>query len=200
MSMIRCKANEHYYDSKKHKQCPYCRQTLLEGAGGGERSGATRKIADKAVAGSAPERRPDQATRHVSAVDDRTVLIAGRKAGGEADKESPAVGWLVVVAGPGRGADYRINPGQNRIGRSKQMEIALAHGDSAISSDTHALVIYDYQNNRFFLKHGSGKNLTYLNGEAVLEPRTLNAHDRITIGDTGMIFVPLCGEHFRWEA
>jgi hypothetical protein len=194
MSMVRCKANLHYYDSKKHRQCPYCGGTVLEGSGTPERGDARKAGAN--VAGKAAERRPEDATRHVSAADDRTRLIAGK--GAEAAPESPVVGWLVVVEGPGRGTDYRINAGQNRIGRASQMEIALDHGDSAISSDTHALVIYDYQNNRFFLKHGSGKNLTYLNGEAVLEPRALNAYDRILVGGTQLLFLPLCSERFDW--
>jgi hypothetical protein len=199
MSMVRCKANLHYYDSKKHRQCPYCRQTVLEGAGDERRGNATRKAGSgNPVAGKAPERRPDEATRHISAMDDRTQLIAGK--GAASTEESPVVGWLVVTKGPGRGADYRINPGQNRIGRSKQMEISLGQGDSAISADAHALVIYDYQNNRFFLKHGSGKNLTYLNGAAVLEPRELSAYDRITVGETQLLFLPLCGERFSWDA
>lgn len=199
MSMVRCKANLHYYDSKKHRQCPYCRQTVLEGAADDRRGNATRKLGGgKQAAGRAPERRPDEVTKHVSAADGRTALIAGK--GAASAKDSPVVGWLVVVEGPGRGADHRINPGQNRIGRSREMEISLGNGDSAVSADAHALVIYDYQNNRFFLKHGSGKNLTYLNGEAVLEPRALSAYDRITVGETQLLFLPLCGERFNWDA
>lgn len=194
MTMIRCKANQHYYDSKKHRQCPYCRQTVMQGEA--ERSGPTRKVGAN-VAGQAPERRADDLTRHVSGTGDRTVLLGGGK-GAEGAEDAPVVGWLVVVEGPGRGRDYRINPGQNRVGRAKNMEIALDHGDKAISSDTHALLVYDYQNNGFFLRHGSGKNLTYLNGEAVLEPRRLSAYDRIKIGDTQLLFVPLCGERFSW--
>jgi hypothetical protein len=200
MSMVRCKANLHYYDGKKHRQCPYCRQTVLEGAGDERRGNdATRKVGGgPQKAGNAPERRADEATRLVSASDERTQLIAGK--GAVSTEESPVVGWLVVEKGPGRGTDHRISPGQNRIGRSKQMEISLGQGDSAISADAHALVIYDYQNNSFFLKHGAGKNLTYLNGKAVLEPRELSAYDRITVGETQLLFLPLCGERFSWDA
>jgi hypothetical protein len=112
--------------------------------------------------------------------------------------QPPVTGWLVVVDGPGKGKDLRITPGMNRIGRDSSMNLQVDFGDESISRSEHALVIYDPQSNAFFLNHGSGQNLTYLNDELVMEAKTLQAHDRIKMGQTEFLFVPLCTEQFWW--
>jgi hypothetical protein len=229
MPMVRCSADEHYYDSSKHQSCPYCRGNV--GSSGGRRAdestqGAGRggRAADEGTRRMPGGRDPDEATKKMSSPkwqgatgssssarreDPHTRLISGRKpdrpaeAGGAATGkavEAPVVGWLVIVKGPGRGTDLRIHPGQNRIGRSRGMDIVLDFGDASVSSEAHALLIYDYQNNRFHLKHGEGRNLTYLNGQPVLDTQALNAHDVIGVGETELRFLPFCDERFNWDA
>lgn len=216
MPMIRCDADEHYYDNAKYSECPYCRKTLLQSSAG---SGPERARDEKTRVGSGGPPKPGvapqpqgQAARPQA---EKTRLIAGtgrsrgpgsapQRAGGvdageAAASVEPVVGWLVVVDGPGKGADFRIQPGQNRIGRGGDMEISINLGDATISSESHAFVVYDYKGNKFYLKHGAGKNLTYLNGEPVLEVRSLAAFDRIGVGDTQLLFMPLCGDKFNWD-
>lgn len=105
------------------------------------------------------------------------------------------VGWLVIVEGPGRGKDLRVLPGQNRIGRNPTMDIPLSE-DPSVTGEDHARLMYDEQG-RFYLWHGNGKNLTYING-GLIDKQELKPHDRIKIGQTVLLFVPLCGEKFQW--
>lgn len=221
MPMVRCSADEHYYDSDRHQSCPYCRgntQNLGRPAEQDTRAGSGRG-ADESTRRAPGARDPDEATKYMPSAkwqgatgsgtsrqaEPHTRLLAGK---GRAEKpaeggkaaEAPVVGWLVVVKGPGRGSDLRVRPGQNRIGRSRSMDIAVDFGDGSISTDSHALLIYDYQNNRFYLKHGEGKNLTYLNGQPVLDTQPLNANDRIGIGETELRFIPFCDGQFNWDA
>jgi hypothetical protein len=46
---------------------------------------------------------------------------------------------------------------------------------------------------------GSGTNLTYLNDQPVLIPIELPSQSHISIGNTVLRFVPLCGDAFAWQ-
>lgn len=123
----------------------------------------------------------------------------------------PVAGWLVVIAGPGKGASRQIFAGVNSIGRSKyigagiqqkKQEINLdfgRHSDIEIARVAQAKLIYDKKGNIFYIQHGGGSNLTYLNDMPVLEPKVLTAYDRIAMGQTTLSFVPFCGEQFSWD-
>ena len=41
--------------------------------------------------------------------------------------------------------------------------------------------------------------MVYLNGEEVDSPQTLKGGDKIELGQTTLMFVPLCGGDFSWE-
>ena len=107
-------------------------------------------------------------------------------------------GWLVVISNTHKGRSYNITFGFNTLGRAEGNHIVLEF-DNSISREKHASIIYDYTNNRFFIKHEDGKYLTYLNGEVILETKELKSFDTITIGSTKLLFVPLCGENFKWD-
>lgn len=113
-------------------------------------------------------------------------------------EQPPVVGWLVIIDGPGQGRDLRITPGMNRIGRDASMNVQIDFGDEAISRSEHAFIIYDPQKNVFFLRHGSGQNLTYLNDDIVMEAKMLQPFDRIKVGETECLFVPFCSDQFYW--
>ena len=110
----------------------------------------------------------------------------------------PVVGWLVCVEGPSRGKSYTVRGGINAIGRSERMDITVT-GDMTISAENHARISYSDRNNRFNLIPGEGRNIVYLNGEELFSPMPLKAYDLIDFGQTKLLFVPLCGERFRWE-
>lgn len=111
-----------------------------------------------------------------------------------------AAGWLVVVEGPGRGCTREIYFGMNSIGRGSEERIPLDFGDTAISREAHAYLVFDEKQSDFYLQHGGKSNLVRLNGAPVLAPHPLTVGDIIEIGDTKLRFVPLCGDDFTWEA
>ena len=112
----------------------------------------------------------------------------------------PPVGWLVVVAGPGRGEVAALGLGANTIGRdSAANRVPIDHGDDMISRTNHGAIVYDDRHRKFWIRHGDGTNLTYVDDEPVLEARRLDPLTHIRMGRTVLRFVPLCGESFAWS-
>ena len=131
---------------------------------------------------------------------DATVITAADTPDTGADT-GYATGWVIVIAGPGKGQSRPIYSGSNSIGRSPDQAVPLyfgANSDGEISRRDHTRIIYDAQSNDFKLIHGASRNLTYLNDEVVREITDLKAYDRIIIGRTTLLFLPLCGTIFRW--
>ena len=63
-----------------------------------------------------------------------------------------------------------------------------------------ATVAFDAVNREFTLMRCEGTtNIARCNGAALYTPIKLNIYDVITLGDTQLMFVPLCGEKFAWE-
>jgi len=119
--------------------------------------------------------------------------------GAETDAmDDPPAGWLVIIEGPGQGNCLAIGYGSNSIGRERGERICLDFGDERISRTQHAIVTYDPRGRKFFIQHGGGKNLTYLDEEPVLAPAPLEPQAHIQIADTLLRFVPLCGDDFDW--
>lgn len=110
----------------------------------------------------------------------------------------PIVGWLVCVSGPNRGKDYRLHSGTNFIGSDKKMDVCIEN-DHTISRRNAASISYDDQEKVFFVQRGDGRNLIYLNGKAVRNDADLVIYDQIKIGETELVFVPLCCDKFTWQ-
>jgi len=145
-----------------------------------------------------------------AAADPKTRVVGGRKKKASADAAAspssgtdpmadPTVGWLVVVDGPGKGNVRSLGYGMNKIGRGADQRVVLDLGDEDISRDSHATVTYDPRGRKYFLQHGGGTNLTYLDDSPVLTPIDLKPHAHFTVGSTTLRFVPLCGEGFDWQ-
>ena len=113
--------------------------------------------------------------------------------------DGPVVGWLVVVAGPGRGSAKEIHIGINMIGREPHNRIVLDFGDAAISREKAAGIAYDPIDHSFAVMPGESANIVRHNATKVLSPHELAPGDTITIGQTELRFVPLCGPDFHWE-
>lgn len=116
-----------------------------------------------------------------------------------APETDPAVGWLVVTRGPGRGAALTLSNGMNGIGRGEDCTQQLDFGDDAISREAHAYVTYDNEARRFFVSHGGKTNLVRLNDAPVLATEPLAPGDTLRIGATSLRFVALCGPDFDWS-
>lgn len=193
MAMRRCNAEEHHYDDSMFSSCPHCRSTVPYIPPPPEDDG---KAAETVV-------KPKGLGK--------TVLYSVENA------EGPAVGWLVVLKGPmdssgrnNKGRDLRLVPGMNRLGRSADMEVCLDFGDNKIGRETHCSITFDPESNRYFLMSGEGRNLTHLfmtsevEGEkgmwdVVLQPKELAYLDKIRVGDTVLMFIPLCTDKFKWD-
>ena len=113
--------------------------------------------------------------------------------------DDPVVGWLVIVEGPGKGRAVQLGYGSNSIGRRETDRVNLNFGDDQISRGGHATVTYDPRGRKFYVQNGGGTNLTYLNDQPVLLPTELPALSHISIGNTVLRFVPLCGNAFDWQ-
>ena len=170
--------NGHFYDEVRFSSCPYC----VGGDGVG-----------KTVAAQPMEK--TVALQHEVPAADRgkTVGVIKKKIGID-----PAVGFVVCVAGPHRGTDYRLHSGRNFIGRAASMDIALTD-DDAVSRENHALLSYDAKHNAFMLAPGQGRGITYRNDAQVENAVKLEAYDIIETGASKLLFLPLCSERFRWE-
>lgn len=129
----------------------------------------------------------------------RRSAHAGDAAAGESSEADPVVGWLVVVAGPGRGQARRLGYGQNSLGRDKTERVSLDFGDASISRSRHCFILYDPRARKFLLRPGDGTNLTYLNGEVLAESRAIASGATIELGGTKLRFVALCGPDFDWQ-
>jgi len=110
----------------------------------------------------------------------------------------PVVGWLVCIEGEDRGRDYRLHSERNFIGRSEKMDVCI-RGDETISRENHAVISFNPRNNAFKLQPGDGRGLVYLNGEDLDVPLPLEPYDVLELGQTRLMFIPFCGERFKWE-
>lgn len=158
----------HYYDMEKFAKCPECGL--------------------KDDANTVPRTEPNG---HDNRDDQKTIYHGVGPKGKE-----PVVGWLVCVKGTQKGMDFRIKPNRNSVGRNPDYDIHLT--DNSVSRDVQLVVVYDAKACKYMVTPGDSKSLAYLNDEVVLEPRELKAHDIMTLGDTELMFVPLCGEKFTW--
>lgn len=122
---------------------------------------------------------------------------------GAAEKDAggfdPVVGWLVVTEGPGRGKAVNVYAGMNSVGRGAGQRVRVDFGDPAISGEGACFITFEPKRRTFHISHGGKANIVYLNDEAVLTPMPLAAGHVITLGETKLRFVPLCGPDFNWE-
>ena len=229
MEMRRCNAGLHMYDAEKFSTCPYCANTAFD-FGDSEQadvkpikpeSKPTRKVEinennleqtgrQKATVAMGSKSSAD-AQRQTGLGEVNIMLGSKTKVMRTDAGVRPVTAWLVVVAGPGKGRSFPVFMGMNSIGRDKlvnsatqqEQEICLdfgAQSDPEVSRHAHAKLTYDKKGNHFYLQHGGGNSLTYLNNQPVLEPQTLKAYDQITLGKTQLLFMPLCGDQFQWPA
>jgi hypothetical protein len=72
-------------------------------------------------------------------------------------------------------------------------------GDDTVSRENHAFLVFEPRKRSFSIRPGDGRGLVYLNGDEVVHAADIKAHDRIELGETQLMFVPLCGESFNWD-
>ncbi|MCA1030220.1 FHA domain-containing protein [Bacillus timonensis] len=200
--MIQC-ANGHFYNQQTHGNCPHCQEQGNRGKTIGLSPHMPKPSPWKKT--DIEQVKPQQIQPSIldqikreqsfnSSDEGKTVGVYMKKEGTE-----PVVGWLVCIAGKDRGRDYRIHPEKNTLGRSETNDIHIAN-DQTISRDNHATVIYDPKKRNFRLLAGQGRGLVYVNDEVIDFSTPLKSRDIIELGETKLMFVPLCDEHFDWNS
>lgn len=193
MPQILCPKGIHFYNPETHSSCPICQEDeAMSAAPAGEAELESKR--------TMPMNSGTEVLRTDNLASQKTVF----KGSGSAvfdGKSLPTAGWLVITEGPGLGRDFRLIQGDNRIGRSVELEVPLVFGDKSdlsVSRETHATVIYDDKSNTFYVNRGGSRNMPTLNGETIMQLQELKAGDVLQVGETKLLFVPLCGGDFRW--
>lgn len=181
MKLSRCKSG-HYYDTTKHSLCPYCSIDInLE-------SKKTLPLGNQSLdTKTLPNEEVNIET------EEKTIGMYHKTIGID-----PVVGWLVCIEGTDKGRDYRIRSGRNFVGRSEKMDINIA-GDRSISRERHAIIIYDPKKDIFLIDPGDSREMVYLNNEGVYSATIIKSYDMIELGESKLLFIPLCGGDFKWE-
>lgn len=203
MELVKC-SKGHFYDASKHTTCPHCSD--------GDNIGVTAPLTSGEIQTGAPVtgRRVEEPREPMSEVSQleneikaiskstdnevKTVAFYSKKTGND-----PVTGWLVCIEGAQYGNSYSLKSGRNFIGRGYDMDICI-EGDNTISRSKHAIVIYDPKNNSFLLQPGETRELVYLNEAGVYTVSPLNAYDVIQLGETKVLFMPLCSDKFNWKS
>lgn len=154
------------------------------------------------IPGTIPDGMRYQSTQRDEDYQRETEIVGGVTIG--ETKVLPVVGWLVGINGDCCfGKDYKLHEGYNLVGRGKGNDIMI--DNPHINRSGVCQVFYDPKGGKFSLIT-SKRMAIYHNGEVLDEgSRPLKAYDRVQLGyDNGdyiaeLMFVPLCGEHFKWE-
>ena len=118
----------------------------------------------------------------------------------------PVVGWMVCISGEQRGTTFELHDGDNFISRpdngkmAKDCSIPLT--DRLVGREKTADIFYDKENHLFIASRISGaKTVCRLNGKKPIinNEVELTRYDKVTIGNTVLMLVPLCGEEFDWD-
>lgn len=207
MEMRKC-VNGHYYDASVNPECPYCKSGTntgktvalgaVQGAGMNMSVDADGDSKTLPMGYSAQQASGAPVFSQSAGVNDdddgRTIAVVHQDMGID-----PVVGWLVCVKGKEKGRDYRIHSDNNYIGRSEKMDICV-HGDETISRENHAVVSYDSIDKIYYFSPGEGRNIVRHNGKAIFQTVELNMYDRVVVGKTELVFMPLCGSDFEWSS
>ena len=207
MNLVRCD-NGHFFDQGKYAACPHC-----EGAGSDNVTVPIMRSAsnDDVTVASFQSSQVTEAANSPGSLQD-AVKAASSGSGKAAVEDSektvgfyssaigtePVVGWLVCTEGAHFGEDFRLKSGRNFIGRSTGMDVAITK-DGTVSRERHTAVVYEPKGNLFIVQPGDSKELSYLNGDVVLSPVQIKPNDRLSVGQTELMFIPCCSAAFKWE-
>lgn len=105
----------------------------------------------------------------------------------------PVVGWILTIAGPRRGMDFTLAPGENAIGTDEDCALVLDDPSVAPRHGSIVCAVSASGVSYYLLDHGAPGG-TYLNGgdERVTWTR-LEDNDVIRVGDVRLKFKALAG-------
>lgn len=177
-------------DKQDHRKTEIIRPAAAKGAGsrsGGADDSQSTNLQDRTSGGSG------------NRTETQVLIPSSEPVASGSSTTGLTTGWLVIVAGPGRGTSFALGHAKNSIGRGGDQTVSLDFGDKGISRDKAAVVIYDHKEMAFHLVDQGATNNVYHNGGLVVGAVRLAPHDRIQIGETTLMLVPLCGPDFDWQ-
>ena len=124
--------------------------------------------------------------------------VIGKAAQAVQNLQDLPVGWLVCVEGPAAGSVFVVRYGKSSIGRAASMTISLP-GDTSLSDLNHAFVEYDAEKKQFYALPGTSRGLCYVADQLVLTRTPVNNYEKISLGESELMLVQLCGDHFDWD-
>lgn len=119
-----------------------------------------------------------------------SVVQAPPANSGTRKNNGPVVGWLVAVKGPHIGQSFELFPKKNFIGRNDSLIVNL-YNDKTVSRTAPLSVIFNRHNNKFMAMSGNSDQTAYINDDLLLQPIELKENDKIDIGNTRLLFIPL---------
>ena len=192
MNLQKC-GNGHFYDADKFQTCPHCQQLSDDQ----KTVGMTMPNEQSPVTPTMPQQPLGYTGRNVPNDDQKTVGIFQHGLSGNKGTQ-PVVGWLVGIEGECIGQSFQLREGKNFVGRGEDMDVVI-RGDMAVARKRHACVIFEPRAGIFYAQPGESHELFYLNDNVVLNSEILKSHDVITLGETSLMFIPLCGPDFSWD-
>lgn len=192
MNLQKC-GNGHFYDADKFQTCPHCQQLSDDQ----KTVGMTMPNEQSPVTPTMPQQPLGYTGRNVPNDDQKTVGIFQHGISGNKGTQ-PVVGWLVGIEGECIGQSFQLREGKNFVGRGEDMDVVI-RGDMAVARKRHACVIFEPRAGIFYAQPGESHELFYLNDNVVLNSEILKSHDVITLGETSLMFIPLCGSDFSWD-
>lgn len=197
--MKRCK-NNHFYDDSLSDVCPICNgendyTTVSLKTRPTNNRPVTDSSLEKSYAGAFDKNfKSEGYLDHLisDSNNSETVSVYQKTKGFD-----PVVGWLVCVEGASIGKDFIIKAERNFIGSDATMDIRIL-GDNSISAKKHAIISFNPKELIYRIAPGDSHGIVYVNNQEVFSPETLKHGDLIQIGQTTLMFVPLCNENFSW--
>lgn len=199
MNLVKCK-NGHYYDGDKFDSCPHCGGNVIGNNGGNDDETVSMDVQNMPTLDPAPTEPVTAPVTEPGSVaiipadSEKTVGFYENNVGTE-----PVVGWLVCVEGSEFGKSFNLKAGKNFIGRNPLVNDIVLTGDSSVSREKHAIVVYDPKSRNFLVQPGLSSELFYVNDEVVLQAAAIKTRDFISVGNTKLMFVPCCGPNFTWD-
>lgn len=170
MNITKC-ANNHFFDREKFPTCPHCAAALATSAPEDLLGTKQSKIAT-----AKPQ--PDKLSDYQNYTRKTT-------------------GFVICVEGIMTGEGFILREGENHIGRSANMDVALIY-EPSVSRIDHALITYHHKTNKFTLESRDIRQTVLHNHKPVQKTVTLSSHDLLTIGNCQLVFLPFCDDKFQW--
>ena len=183
--------NNHYYDSDRYSECPYCKGNPPQ-PNGGQKTGGI-KATESAVDTSSFQSSNDFSrgkTRGMYDFTDNKGMQSGISG------YQRVVGWLVCTSGNDCGRDFRIHVDNNFVGRNDGCDIVIR--DPYVSAQ-HFTILYDPLNDIYIASMSGGRAIVYINGKPLTSDKILQKGDKLKVGQTELVFIPLESSDVKWD-